>query len=143
MGDHPVGADGVPADDAEREFAHGAHLYRRERPVAPLVAGIDDLDADRHVVEPSPALPIRHARMPRPTVFGDQAVDGTVLLADIVRADPRRGVAGPVDRLPAGAHPGLVPYQRVDRPEERRLRKKRVTRCRLWWWPYPPKHNKK
>jgi uncharacterized protein (DUF2236 family) len=85
------------------------------------VAGIDDLDADRAVVQILLALPARHPRMEGALLLRNETPDRAVLLDDVVRADLCLGVAQAIDCLSRALHPGVVQNQHVDRADVRRF----------------------
>ena len=87
-----------------------------KRPVAPLMAGVHDLDADRARVEiliaPPPAAP----RLPGALVFGHQREHPAVFLDHVMGRDARLLVllhAG--ERRRAVLHAGIVQHQHVER----------------------------
>ena len=95
MRHHIPRLDRMPGEDAEAEFADCRHLQGGEGAVAPVVPGIDDLDADAAVVQPAPPVPARHAGMPSALCFGYQTEDRAILLDDIMGGDPGVGIAQP------------------------------------------------
>ncbi len=64
VADDVARGDRVAADQIAAEVDGGRHLCRRERAVAELVAGIDQLDADRAGVDVGLAPPIGDPRVP-------------------------------------------------------------------------------
>ena len=63
--------------------------------VAELVAGIDDLHADRAGVDVALALPVASARVPGAALLGHQREDAAVLLDQVVGRDLGLGIAQP------------------------------------------------
>ena len=94
--------------------ARSGGIDHRERPITPLMAGIDDLDADRAVVQPLSPLPETHPRMPGAFPFVHQAQNAPVLMDQVVRTDLGLRIAKPRQRVFARLHPGIVQDQAVD-----------------------------
>ena len=111
VGDRPALAD------IRHQFDHRAHLNIGERPVAELVAGVDDLDADRATVDVALALPERLAGVPGAARLRHEGEDAAVLLDHIVGRDPGRRIAQPRQRRLAGRHAGIVEQDHVGRPD--------------------------
>ncbi len=90
-------------------------MLGREVPVAELVAGIDQLDADGAGVDVPLAGPAGHAGVPGAPVLGHQLEDPTVLLDHVVGAHLGGGVAETLQRRLARLHAGVMKQQHVDR----------------------------
>ena len=88
--DHAIERDAVAREKRTAKLLDRRHLLLGKRPIAPFVAGIDDLDADRHRVEVAFARPAREAGVKCPPRLGNEPPDCPVLLDDIVGADPCR-----------------------------------------------------
>src|SRR6516162_7599684 len=111
--------DAVWRDREAREKSAGetldrGHLFFRERTVTPLMAGVDDLDPDRDLVEVAAARPRRSASMKRLQRLGNEPPDRPVLLDDKVSADPRLGITHSLDRLTSRPHASVMQHQHVD-----------------------------
>ena len=87
--------------------------------VAPLVARVDDLDADRAVVQPTVPPPVRHAGMCGAPLLRHQTQHRAILVHHVVRGHARRRIAQPVDRLPHGPHASVMKNQHIDRGARR------------------------
>ncbi len=111
---HVLRRDRVAPQYAEAQLAYCGHLRRRVWPVAPFMAGIDDLDTDRGIVQRAPAAPVGHAGVEGAALLGHQAEDGAVLVHHVMRGHARFRVAQPGHRFGAGFHAGVVQHQHVD-----------------------------
>ena len=61
--------DRMAGEDGAAELDERLHLRLRKRPVAELVAGIDELDADGDAVDIALTAPIADARVPGAAPF--------------------------------------------------------------------------
>jgi hypothetical protein len=82
MADDAIRGDAPPREDIPAQRLHRLHLRFGERAVAPFVARIDDLDADRNGVERGLPHPVRHPGVPGAALFGHQPPNRAVLLDD-------------------------------------------------------------
>jgi hypothetical protein len=114
MTDDAVWRDREAREKRAGETLDRGHLFFRERTVTPLVAGVDDLDPDRNLVEVAAARPTRSASMKRLQRLGNEPPDRPVLLDDKVSADPRLGITHSLDRLTSRLHAGVMQHQHVD-----------------------------
>ena len=121
MADDPVGRDAAAGDDIAAQRLDRAHLLLGEFTVAPFMAGIDDLDPDRDVVQTVLAEPARHPGVKGAAFLGHQPPDRAVFLDEVMRADLGLRVAQPVERVGGALHAGVMQHQRVDRAHIRRL----------------------
>src|SRR5262249_17306066 len=87
MGQHALRPDRVAPADIEAEATHGRHLGGRKVGIPSAMAGVLNLDPDRHRVDVAFASPIRYARMPSPLAFRDHLRDPAVGCDDIVDRD--------------------------------------------------------
>ena len=113
--------DAPARDDVAAQRLDRLHLRLREFAVAPFVAGIDDLDPDRDVVQTVLAEPARNPGMKGAAFLGHQPPDRAVLLDEIMRADLGLRVAQPVERGFGALHAGIMQHQHVDRAHIGRL----------------------
>jgi hypothetical protein len=113
--DDPVVGDGPAAADGVEQPDDGVDLHVRKGAVTPLMAGIDDLDADRDGVDVLLALPPALAGVPGAALLRDQAEHAPVLLDQVMGADPGLGVAQPLQGGLARLHPGVVQDDHVRR----------------------------
>ena len=100
MPDDAVRRDRVARDDLAAKVLDRCHLFCWKRAITPLVAGIDDLDPDRDGVKVPLARPTGATSVKCPPRFGNEPPYRPILLDDVVGADPRRGIAQPLDRRP-------------------------------------------
>src|ERR1051326_6793508 len=121
MTDDPVGRNAPARQDIAAQFLDRHHLRFGKRTVSPFMAGIDDLDADRAVVQILLTLPARHPGMEGALLLRNETPDRPVLLDNVVRADLCLGVAWPSPALTRALHPGVVQNQHVDRANVRRF----------------------
>ena len=87
MGQDPQRRDRPPCHHRRAEPFQRQILRLGEWPVAPFMTGIDNLDADRTVVQPLPPLPAAHPRMPGSLPFVDQAQGAPVLVDEVMSTD--------------------------------------------------------
>src|SRR5438067_12137415 len=106
MPDDAVRRNPVPGQDVAAQSLEGGHLGFGKGAIAPFVAGIDDFDADRAAVEVLLTLPARNPGMEGAALLRDEPPDRAVFLDDVMRADPRFGIAQPIDRLGGARHAG-------------------------------------
>src|SRR6478609_1681263 len=85
MPEHAVRRDLAAEHDAAAQRDHGGDLAQREVRIAPVMAAIDDLDADRTGIDVFLAGPGSDAGMPGALGFGDALHDAAVLEHDVVR----------------------------------------------------------
>ena len=85
MADDPVRRDAPARDDVAAQRLDRLHLRLGEFAVAPFVAGIDDLDPDRDVVQTVLAEPARNPGVKGAAFLGHQPPDRAVLLDEIMR----------------------------------------------------------
>src|SRR6266852_6451133 len=71
--------------DAAAQRDHGGDLAQREFRIAPVMAAIDDLDADRTGIDVLFAGPGRYAGMPGAFGFRDALHDAAVFQNDVMR----------------------------------------------------------
>lgn len=107
--------DRVPRQNGKAEIAHRGELQHRKVAIAPFVARVHDLDADRPGVQFTVPTPIRHAGVEGPSLLRHEAQHRAVLIHHIVRRHARGGIAQPIDRLLRGWHTGVMQDQDVDR----------------------------
>src|SRR5579885_1100122 len=114
VADDPVGGDRMAGENVAAQLLDRRHLGLGKWAVAPFVAGIGDLDSDRHEIEIALAAPARHTGMEGAPLLGNQAPDRAVLFDKIMGADPGRRVAQPVERRAGAAHAGIMQHQHID-----------------------------
>src|SRR6185295_1426547 len=71
--------NGMARQNAEAQIARRGELQYRKVAIAPFVARIDDLDADRARVQLAVAAPPRHPGMPGAPLFRHQAQHTAIL----------------------------------------------------------------
>jgi hypothetical protein len=108
MGEDPVGGDAVPGDDVAGKGLYRRHLSLGEVPVAEIVPGIVDLDADRAGVDVPFSRPDRYPRVPGAPVLLDHRDDMPVRVDEIVAAHLGPGIAQPGNRLLRARHAGIM-----------------------------------
>src|ERR1700681_652728 len=79
--------------DAAAQRDHGGDLAQRIFRIAPVVAAIDDLDADRTGIDVFFAGPGSHAGMPGTLGFRDALHDTAIFEDDVVRGNVGAGGA--------------------------------------------------
>ena len=113
VGHHPLGPDGVAAQDVEAERLHASHLRLWEIAVAELVAGIMNLDADRAGVEVGFAGPQALPGMPGAFELAHHLGDASILVDKVVAGDLRLFPGQPVERGVRGLHAGVMQHEHV------------------------------
>ena len=99
--------------DATAQRDDGGDLAQRKFRIAPVVAAIDDLDADRTGIDVFFAGPGRHAGMPGALGFGDALHDAAVFQNDVMRRHVGAGRAQLRDRAFHIRHAGVVQHDHV------------------------------
>src|SRR4051794_33329118 len=99
-----LGRDRVAGQDGAAQRLEGGELRLGKRAIAVLVAGIDQLDADRAVIDVAGAGPEAAPGMPGAPRLVDELPDRAVLLDEVMRADLGVGIAQPVERGGGGLH---------------------------------------
>jgi hypothetical protein len=115
MGEYAISADTMPRDDVMTERDNGLDLLRREVPIAEVMAGIDDLDADRARIDVGRAFPGRGPGMLGAARFGHELHDATVLENEIVARDLGRRIAEAGERFLGGFGAGVMKQQEIRR----------------------------
>src|SRR5438552_4168590 len=103
--------DFLAQDDVAAQHGDGFHLGGGKGTVAEFVAGIDDLDADRALVDVGMAAPTADAGMPGAAVLADQRIDRAVFLDDVMRTDSAGRIGEPPARFLTALHAGVMQYQ--------------------------------
>src|SRR5579871_104523 len=115
MADDPRAGDRVARHYAAAEFDERRHLRIRKGPVAEVMAGIDELDADGDAVHVALAAPIADARVPGAPALVHQAIDRALLVDQVMAADLRGGVGqAPQSRFRI-PHAGVVENDEIGR----------------------------
>ena len=99
--------------DAAAQRDHGGDLAQRKVRIAPVMAAIDDLDADRTGIDVFLAGPGRHAGMPGALGFGHALHDAAVLQHDVMGGNVGARRAQPRDRAFHVRHAGVVQHDHV------------------------------
>ena len=99
--------------DAAAQRDHGGDLAQRKVRIAPVMAAIDDLDADRTGIDVFLAGPGRHAGMPGALGFRDALHDAAVLQHDVMRRYVGARGAQLRDRALDVGHAGVVQHDHV------------------------------
>ena len=102
--------------DAAAQCDHGGDLAQRKVRIAPVMAAIDDLDADRTGVDVFLAGPDRHAGMPGALGFRHALHDAAVFQHDVMRGNVGAGGAQLRDRAFDVRHAGVVQQDHVGQP---------------------------
>ena len=105
--------------DLQAQIAHRHQLQHRKVAVAEFMPRIDDLDADRPIVQPALAAPAGNPGMPGASPLRHQAQHIPVLVHQIVAGYLRRRIAQPLHRLARGLHAGVMQDHHVDRRTNR------------------------
>src|SRR6267378_7052112 len=85
MPEHAMGRHLAAEDDAAAQRDHGGDLAQRKLRITPVMAAIDDLDADRTGIDVLFAGPGRRAGMPGAFGFRNGLNDAAVFQHDIMR----------------------------------------------------------
>jgi hypothetical protein len=93
MREHPMGRHLAAEHDAAAQRDHGRGLAQRKIRIAPVMAAIDDLDADRAGIDVFLAGPGRDAGMPGALGFRDALHDTAVFQHDVMRGNVGAGGA--------------------------------------------------
>src|SRR6266851_7732181 len=85
MREHTMGRHLAAEHDAAAQRDHGGDLTQRKFRIAPVMALVDDLDADRTGIDVFLTAPECHAGMPGAFGFRDALNDAAVFPHDIMR----------------------------------------------------------
>ena len=113
MAEHAMRRHLAAEHDAAAQRDHGGDLAQRKFRIAPVVAAIDDLDADRTGVDVLFAAPGRHAGMPGALGLRHALHDAAVLQHDVMRGDVGARGAELRDRALHVRHAGVVQHDHV------------------------------
>src|SRR5690606_24497921 len=108
MGKHALRWNVVAGDDSATEPDDRCDLPAGKTPIAELVPGIDDLDADGVRIDVGDASPRTLAGVPGAVAFAHHLHDAAVLMNKIMRGDLRFRRAEPRFRGSACLHAGIV-----------------------------------
>ena len=116
MGEHAMRRHLAAQHDAPAQRDHGGDLAQRKIRIAPVMAAIDDLDADRTGVDVFLAGPDRHAGMPGALGLRHALHDAAVFQHDVMCRDVGAGRAQLRDRAFDIGHAGVVQHDHVGQP---------------------------
>src|SRR5215469_3916166 len=106
MAKHAGRRNSMAGKDILTELDQRCHLGLWKGPVAEVMAGVDQLDADGDAVDVALPGPIADAGMPGAARFIDQAMNQSVFLDQVVAADLGRGIPEALERGLGIAHAG-------------------------------------
>ena len=113
MREHAMREHLAAEHDAAAQRDHGGDLAKRKVRIAPVMAGIDDLDADRAGIDVFLAGPAGNAGVPGALALGHALHDAAVLQHDVMRRDVSARGAELGDRAFHIRHAGVVQQDHV------------------------------
>ena len=116
MGEHPLRRDVPALDDVTGERDHGLDLCVRVGRHSARMAGMRDLDPERHRVESVVARPGAAACVPGTPRLRHELKDAAVIEDEIVRRDLGQRIAEKLQGLCGARHVGVVQDEHVRPP---------------------------